>query len=104
MRSRVTPGVSSTIEIRFPVSLLNKVDTKNVEDMSWMFAYCKALKELDLREFNINKVQAMTGMFSGCELLAKLEINNWDLSKVEDVDEIFDECKSLDLSKLNLVK
>ena len=29
MRSRVTPGVSSTIDKRFPISLLNKVDLQS---------------------------------------------------------------------------
>ena len=43
---------------------LNKFNTSNVTNMSWMFAYSKATM-LDLSSFNTSKVTDMEGMFKG---------------------------------------
>ena len=46
--------------------------------MSWMFAECSSLKELNLNNFNTNNVTNMYSMFWGCsdDLKRKIKSEN----------------------------
>ena len=50
--------------------------------MSYMFAGCSSLKELNLNNFNTNSVTNMRSMFNGCSSLKELNLNNFNTNKV----------------------
>ena len=50
--------------------------------MSWMFAECSSLKELNLNNFNTNNVIDMRSMFSRCSSLKELNLNNFNTNNV----------------------
>lgn len=51
---------------------LEKLHTHNVTDMSFMFAGCERLSELDTSAWDVSGVKDMTGMFDGCAALSQL--------------------------------
>lgn len=106
---------------------LTKFDTKNVTNMTGMFA-ASAIQELDLTKFNTEKVTDMSLMFSGCQsknlnvssfntknvtnmmdmfsgvYVTNLNLKNFDTSKVTDMSSMFSNCenlKTLDLSSFD---
>lgn len=54
------------------ISGLEKLHTHNVTDMSFMFAGCERLAELDLSSWDVSGVEDKTGMFDGCVALEQL--------------------------------
>ena len=50
----------------------NKILTHEVSDMSYMFAGCEKLEDLDLSSWDVSKVQDMTNMFMDCASLDDL--------------------------------
>ena len=86
---------------------LQNLNTSNVTDMRWMFAYCSALTSLDLSNFNTSNVTDMNGMFAGCSGLTNLDLKNFNTSNVTDMRYMFSGCsalKSLDLKNFNTEK
>lgn len=80
---------------------LTNFDTSNTSDMYSMFTYCSSLTALDLSNFNTSKVTNMCNMFYNCSNLNCLNVNNFDISNVIDMSEMFYNCysiTSLDLS------
>jgi surface protein len=51
---------------------IEMIHTHEVSDMSFMFAGCEKLEELDLSSWDISKVTDMTEMFQNCHSLDKL--------------------------------
>lgn len=51
---------------------LEKIHTERVSDMSYMFAGCEKLTELDLSSWDVSKVIDMTEMFKDCYTLETL--------------------------------
>lgn len=83
---------------------LSGLDTSQVTDMSFMFAYCSGLTSLDVSNFNTSNVFNMTYMFSGCNNLTALGLSNFDTSKVNSMYSMFEYCsdlQSLDLSSFD---
>ena len=79
-------------------------DTKNVQNMSWMFYGCERLQELDISSFNTRNVRDMSGMFCGCKQLQELDISNFDTGNVQDMSGMFCGCewlRELDVSSFN---
>ena len=74
---------------------LNDFETKNLEDMSYMFQSCKNLKKIDISNFNTENVIDMSGMFEGCNSLQNLDISHFNTSKVRKMSSMFSECNSL---------
>ena len=72
-------------------------DTRNVEDMSHMFDNCKAVTELDLRSFNMEKVTNVNSMFESCENLTTIICNSdWNSLKKLDLSvSMFKGCTKL---------
>ena len=60
--------------------------------MSWMFAGCSSLKELNLSNFITNNVTDMLGMFSKCSSLKELNLSNFDTNSETDMIEMFYKC------------
>ena len=82
------------------ISGLEYLNTANVENMSYMFYDCSALKSLDLTNFNTAKVEYMNNMFDGCSALESLNLTNFNTAKVEYMNYMFDGCSALE--SLNL--
>ena len=82
------------------ISGLEYLNTANVENMSYMFYDCSALKSLDLTNFNTANVTYMYGMFDGCSALESLNLTNFNTAKVEYMNYMFDGCSALE--SLNL--
>lgn len=81
------------------VNLNNKFsETKNVENISGMFAGCKKLKKLSYSGISyVECVEDMVGLFKNCENLENLsDIKNWNnLTKVKKTKSMFYGCKKL---------
>ena len=89
------------------ISGLEYLNTANVENMSYMFYDCSALKSLDLTNFNTANVTYMYGMFDGCSALESLNLTNFNTAKVENMSSMFYDCsalKFLDLTNFNTAK
>ena len=82
---------------------LANLDTTNVTNMSYMFAGCSGLTNLDLSKFNTDKVTDTSRMFWGCNNLTNLDLNHFNTSNVTDMSWMFGgyQGASLDLSKFN---
>ena len=83
---------------------LSKWDTKNVIDMSSMFAVNVSLTNLDVTSFNTSNVTNMSAMFDRMRKLSSLDLSHFDTSKVTNMSHMFTEDKSLinlDLSGFN---
>ena len=73
----------------------NCFDTSNVTDMSWMFAFCYNLTELDLSGFDTGNVTDMSDMFFRCSSLTELDVSGFDTGNVTDMSDMFFRCSSL---------
>lgn len=83
---------------------LSGLDTSNVTTMREMFRSCSSLESLDLSGLNTSNVTDMYGMFRGCSSLAGLDLSNFDTSNVKEMDTMFYGCNnliSIDLSNFN---
>ena len=83
---------------------LEKLNTSNVTDMSYMFYRCAKLTSLDVSKFNTAKVTKMNRMFSGCSGLTSLDVRKFNTANVTDMSSMFSGCSkltSLDVSKFN---
>ena len=89
------------------ISGLEYLNTANVENMSYMFYDCSALKSLDLTNFNTANVTYMYGMFDGCSALESLNLTNVNTAEVTNMSYMFKGCSaltSLDLTNFNTAK
>ena len=73
------------------------INTANVESMAGMFYYSSLLPSLDLSKFNTAKVKSMSSMFEGCDALASIELDvlKFNTENVETMDHMFYRCGSL---------
>ena len=73
--------------------------------MTNMFYNCRALKNLNLSNFNTTSLLNMNSMFRNVNKLITLDISNFDTSKVTNMGYLFSGCSSLNkiyyLSKLD---
>ena len=79
------------------IDLSSFQDTKNVNNMSDMFGSCISLTSLpDISEWDTKNVNNMHAMFSCCTALESLpDISEWDTKNVNDMSFMFDFCNSL---------
>ena len=70
---------------------------ENVVSMAYMFYGCSKMTELYLEAFNTNNVKNMTGMFSNCPNLKAIYVDAdlWNTQQVTTGDNMFDGCTSL---------
>ncbi len=70
---------------------LENLNTSEVTDMSYMFAYCDSLKDLDLKTFDTSKVTNMDSMFrmDSSSNLTVLNLENFNTSNVENMSNMF---------------
>ena len=74
---------------------LDKLNTRNVTDMSRMFSGCSALTKLDVSSLNTQNVTKMNSMFSGCKALTSLDLSNFNTAKVTNMSNMFYNCIAL---------
>ena len=76
---------------------LDRLNTSNVTDMSYMFYGDSKLVELDVSHFDISKVTDMTAMFYGCSELGKIySTADWSKSTaLENSSSMFGSCTKL---------
>ena len=83
---------------------IEKLDTSNTTNMSYLFYNCKSLENLDLSSFDTSNVINMSWMFNGCNSLINLDISSFDTSNVTTMDLMFLNCnslKNLDIKNFN---
>ena len=69
---------------------LSEADTASVTDMSYLFYQCAALKSLELSGLDTQNVTTMRSMFSYCKKLADLTgYENWDTGSLECMYQMF---------------
>lgn len=71
------------------------INTRGVENLKEMFAYCRRLKKLSTGHWIMQQCKTMAGMFKGCEKLEEIDVSKWDVSNVEDFSSMFEGCNSL---------
>jgi len=85
---------------------LKYLDTSNVTNMSYMFAYNAGnLTTLDLSSFNTSKVTRMENMFNSNIKLETINLSSFNTSNVISMINMFDRCMSLnelDLSNFDM--
>ena len=74
---------------------LNQLDTTNVTDMSYMFAGCLKLQNINVARFNTTNVTTMRAMFATCDNLTNLDLSNFDSSKAVDMSYMFASSRQL---------
>ena len=89
---------------------ISKWDTKNVTDMSFIFAGCESLNHLpDISKWNIKNVRKIAGLFISCIRIETVpNISKWNIKNITDISWLFCGCTSLklvpDFSKWNTEK
>ncbi len=62
-----------------------------------MFAGCKSLTELKIRNFNTNRVGSMGNMFRNCNSFKTLDLSHFQIQRNTDMKYMFSGCSSLRL-------
>ena len=71
-------------------------DTSQVTDMSYMFANCEKLKEVDVDGFDTDKVTNMYAMFSNCKKIERVDVSRFNTSNVTNMGLMFAICAKLE--------
>lgn len=69
------------------------INTRGVESLKEMFAYCRRLTKLSVGHWIMQQCKTMAGMFKGCEKLEEIDVSKWDVSNVEDFSSLFEGCE-----------
>ena len=79
------------------IGMSDNLNTSNVIEMTYMFAYCSSLTSLDLSGFNPENVKSMAWMFYGCCRLHTIYVDKdkWILYKYLDAPDMFEGCDAL---------
>ena len=83
------------------------LNTSEVTDMSGMFANCKSLTNINLKNFNTEKVTGMSSMFASCSGLTTLDLKSFNTENVKNMSEMFafsSALTNLDLTSFNTEK
>lgn len=70
-------------------------NTKNVEDMEFLFKDCPSLVSLDLSGWDTSKVKILYGTFYNCSGLTSLDVSKWNISAATNIGDTFYGCSSL---------
>ena len=75
---------------------LSGIDTRNVENMSYLFEDCKNLKSINYGKFNTAKVNDMENMFKGCEAFTGITFpSGFTTENATNMAGMFSYCKGL---------
>ena len=73
---------------------MDKIDTKYTTDMSYMFANCCALTEIDVSNFDTSNVTNMRSMFYRCNHVLELDLSAFDMRNVTQKGSMLSLCSS----------
>ena len=85
---------------------LRTLDTRNVTDMSWMFARCKQAATITI-PFKTPKVTKLNNMFDSCMSVKTLDLSTFNTANVTTMNRMFTECyalEQLNISSFNTEK
>ena len=71
------------------INNIDKLNTSNVQDMSYMFQNCNNLETLDVSNFNTSNVKDMQYMFSSCSKLTTIDVSKFDTNNVKNMQYMF---------------
>ena len=74
---------------------IKRLDTSEIESMSYTFYGCSGLINMDLRSFDTSKVENMRAMFAYCTSLTSLDLSSFDTSNVTSMNNMFLNCNNL---------
>lgn len=74
---------------------IDRLNTSEVTDMSFMFAGCTSLTNLDVSQWDTHNVTKMWMTFSQCSKLKTLDVSRWDTRNVTNMGMMFFDCASL---------
>ena len=75
---------------------LSKFNTRQVNDMSYMFNKCEKLKHIiGIDKFFTINSSNMKAMFQECKELENLDLSNFDVSNITDISFMFNGCNKL---------
>ncbi|MBO1299859.1 MULTISPECIES: bacterial Ig-like domain-containing protein [unclassified Enterococcus] len=83
---------------------LGNLDTSQVTNMDYFFAWCRQLTSLDLTTFNTQNVRSMNYMFNGLSAMTSLNLSSFNTANVSDMSHMFygmSALTSLDLSSFD---
>lgn len=79
---------------------LGNLDTKNVENMEFMFAGIRTDDLKGIEEFNTSNVTSMRSMFQSSRQLIELDLSNWNTEKLKNFSYMFYSARGLE--RLNI--
>ncbi len=74
---------------------MSYLNTSEVTNMAFMFAFCEKLTSLDVSRFNTSKVTSMRSMFKYCTRLTSLDLGSFNTSQVNSMYNMFYDCDYL---------
>ena len=75
---------------------LEYLNTSEVTNMTFMFASCYKLSEINLSGFNTSKVTNMSNMFLSCSSLKTLDLSSFNTKSVTEMQSMFGWCLELE--------
>lgn len=78
------------------IANIGNLNISKAEGLSYVFADCPALTQLDLSNWDTGKIQYMIGTFSGCTNLTEVNCSTWNTNKVYNMQLAFYNCNSLE--------
>lgn len=88
-------GLFSELDNLTAINGLEKLDTSDVSDMSFLFDHDVNLTSLNLGQLNTANVTNMDHMFSMCQKLTSLDVSQLNTTKVTIMDSMFYDCEAL---------
>ena len=70
--------------------------TKNCIDITYFFASCQSIIDIDLSEWDVSNIEYMGGLFFGCSGLEKFSFKNWKTSNINQLASMFKNCYRLE--------
>ena len=80
------------------------LNTSEVRDMNSMFAYCKALKAIDLTHFLTTNAYDMGSLFAGCRALKEIDLSTFRTETVWSMNRLFCDCSALQELDLSMFR
>ena len=97
LRNMFYGGAGHTLKNAVSIKGLENIDTKYVENMSFMFAGMESLERVDISSFKTNALKNTERMFMGCTKLNAIYCDgNWSsLTNITTSTEMFKNCPAL---------
>ncbi|GGG38011.1 LPXTG-motif cell wall anchor domain-containing protein [Lactobacillus apis] len=88
-------GLFSELDNLTTINGLEKLDTSNVNEMSFLFDHDVNLTSLNLSQLNTANVTNMDHMFSMCQKLTSLDVSQLNTTNVTIMNSMFYDCEAL---------